>query len=106
MADYLFREALGVAPSKDVLRAAKNALMPLRGHPGWSGWAVIVLLEGSESRADYDNAVSALLHAARGGNGVVAGSSSELAVDRESASVVSLRPRLPGGQLAFPGLDA
>src|ERR1035437_10074557 len=49
MADYLFREALGVAPSKDVLRAAKNALMPLRGHPGWIGWAVIVLLEGSES---------------------------------------------------------
>jgi hypothetical protein len=105
MADYLFREALEGAPPKDVLRAAKNALIPLRGHPGRIGWAAIVILEGSESRADYDNAVSVLLRVARGGYRVVVGSSAERAGDRESASVVSLRPRPPDGQLAFPGLD-
>jgi hypothetical protein len=44
MADYPFAEALGAPPSKDLLRSTKDALLPLRGHPGRIGRAVIVLL--------------------------------------------------------------
>jgi len=105
MADYLFGEALGAAPSKDLLRSAKNALLPLRGHPGRIGRAVIVLLEGGESQTDYDDAVSVLLHAARGGKDGASGRSGEWAYDRESAPVIALLPRPSGVQLTFPGLD-
>ena len=66
MAEFLFKEALGADPSEFVLRSAKEALMPLRGHPGRIGWAVTTLLEGGESRAAYDDAVTILLRAARG----------------------------------------
>jgi hypothetical protein len=105
MADYLFGEALGAPPSKDLLRSAKDALLPLRGHPGRIGRAVIVLLEGGESQTDYDDAVSVLLHAARGGKDGASGRSGEWAYDRESAPVFSLLPRSLGVQLAFPGLN-
>jgi hypothetical protein len=105
MADYLFGEALGAPPSKDLLRSAKDALLPLRGHPGGIGRAVIVLLEGGESQTDYDDAVSVLLHAARGGKDGASGRSGEWAYDRESAAVISLLPRPSGVQLTFPGLD-
>ena len=80
-ADYLFGEALGAAPSKDLLRSAKDALLPLRGHPGRIGRAVIVLLEGSESPTDYEDAVSVLLHAARGGKEGASGRVGEWAYD-------------------------
>src|ERR1039458_7995605 len=66
MADFLFKEALGADPSEFVLRSAKEALMPLRGHPGRIGWAVTTLLEGGDSRAAYDDAVNIVLRAARG----------------------------------------
>ena len=97
MADYLFGEALGAPPSKDLLRLAKNALLPLRGHPGGIGRAVIVLLEGGESQTDYDEAISVLLHAARGGKDGASGHSGEWAYERESAPVITL--------LTFRGLD-
>jgi hypothetical protein len=105
MADYLFGEALGAPPSKDLLRSAKNALLPLRGHPGRIGRAVIVLLEGGESQTDYDDAVSVLLHAARGGKDAASGRSGEWAYNRESAPVIALITRPSGVQLTFPGLD-
>ena len=105
MADYLFAEALGAPPSKDLLRSAKDALLPLRGHPGRIGRAVIVLLEGGESQTDYDDAVSVLLHAARGGKDGASGHSGEWAYDRESAPVIALLTRPSGVQLTFPGFD-
>ncbi len=105
MADYLFGEALGAPPSKDLLRSAKDALLPLRGHPGRIGRAVIVLLEGGESQTDYDDAVSVLLHAARGGKDGASGRSGEWAYDRESAPVIALLTRPSVVQLTFPGLD-
>jgi hypothetical protein len=105
MADYLFGEALGAPPSRDLFRSAKDALLPLRGHPGRIGRAAVVLLEGGESRTDYDDAVSVLLHAARGGKDDASGRSGEWAYDRESAPVFSLPPRPSGVQLTFPGLD-
>ena len=105
MADYLFGEALGAPPSKDLLRSAKDALLPLRGHPGGIGRAVIVLLEGGESPTDYDDAVSVLLRAARGRKDGASGRSGEWDCGRESAPVISLLPRPSGVQLAFPGLD-
>jgi hypothetical protein len=105
MADYLFGEALGAPPSKDLLRSAKDALLPLRGHPGRIGRAAIVLLEGGQSQAAYDDAVSVLLHAARGGKDAASDRSGEWAYDRESAPVICLLPRPSGVQLTFPGLD-
>ena len=105
MADYLFTETLGAPPSKDLLRPAKDALLPLRGHPGRIGWAVIVLLEGGESPTDYDDAVSVLLHAGRGGKDGASGRAGEWACDRKSAPVISVLLRPSGVQLAFPGLD-
>ena len=105
MADYLFAEALGAPPSKDLLRSAKNALLPLRGHPGRIGRAVIVLLEGGESPTDYDDAVSVLLHAARGAKVGASGRSAEWACGRESAPVIAVLTRPSGVQLTFPGLD-
>src|SRR5664280_261137 len=81
MADYLFAEALGAPPSKDLLRSAKDALLPLRGQPGRIGRAAIVLLEGGESQTDYDEAVSVLLHAARGGKDRGSGRADEWAYD-------------------------
>ena len=44
MADYLFGEVVGAPPSNHLLRSAKDALLPLRGHPGRIGRAVVVLL--------------------------------------------------------------
>ena len=105
MADYLFAEALGAPPSKDLLRSAKDALLPLRGHPGRIGRAVIVLLEGGESQTDYDDAVSVLLRAARGGKDGASGHSGEWPYDREFAPVIALLTRPSGVQLTFPGLD-
>jgi len=105
MADYLFAEALGAPPSKDLLRSAKDALLPLRGHPGRIGRAVIVLLEGGESQTDYDDAVSVLLRAARGGKDGASGPSGEWPYDREFAPVIALLTRPSGVQLTFPGLD-
>jgi len=105
MADYFFAEALGAPPSKDLLRSAKDALLPLRGHPGRIGQAVIVLLEGGESETDYDDAVSVLLRAARGGKDVASGHSGEWAYDWESAPVIALLTRPSGVQLTFPGID-
>jgi hypothetical protein len=105
MADYLFGEALGAPPSRDLLRSAKDALLPLRGHPGRIGRAVIVLLEGGESPTDYDDAVSVLLHAARGGKDGASARSGEWAHDRGSAPVIALLMRPSGVQLTFPGLD-
>jgi hypothetical protein len=100
MADYLFAEILGRSPSDVDLRAAKTALMPLRGHSGRLGWAVTVLLEGSERRVDYDEATTILLDTARGGD------ANNSHIDgRESASLISLRPKFSGGQLTFPGLE-
>ncbi len=101
MADYLFGEALGAPLFEDDLRAAKDALTPLRDHPGRIGWAVTVLLEGGESMAAYEDAVSVLLHAARG----VRADAIEGMVDQESVAIISLLPRLRGSQLTFPGLD-
>ena len=101
----LFGEALGAPPSRDLLRSAKDALLPLRGHPGRIGRAVIVLLEGGESQTDYDDAVSVLLHAARGGKDGASGRSGEWAYDRESAPVIALLTRPSVVQLTFPGLD-
>jgi hypothetical protein len=105
MADYLFAEVLGAPPSKDLLRSAKDALLPLRGHPGRIGRAVIVLLEGGESQTDYDDAVSVLLHAARGGKDGASGRGGKWAYDWESAPVIALLTRPSGVQLTFPGLD-
>lgn len=105
MADYLFGEALGAPPSEDLLRSAKDALLPLRGHPGRIGRAVIVLLEGGESQTDYDDAVSVLLHAARGGKDDGSGHSGEWAYDREFTPVITLLTSPSGIQLTFPGLD-
>jgi len=106
MADYLFGEALGAPPSKDLLRLAKDALLPLRNHPGRIGRAVMVLLEGGQSQMDYDDAVSTLLHAARGGEDAASDRAGDRESDREPAPVISLHPSLPGGQLGFPGLDS
>ena len=105
MADYLFGEALGAPPSKDFLRSAKDALLPLRGHPGRTGRAVIVRLEGGESQMDYDDAVSVLLHAARGGKDGASGRAGEWAYDWESAPVMALLTRPSGVQLTFPDFD-
>jgi hypothetical protein len=66
---------------------------------------VIVLLEGGESQTDYDDAVSILLHAARGGKDGASGRSGEWAYDRESAPAIALLTRPSGVQLTFPGLD-
>jgi len=66
---------------------------------------MIVLLEGGESQTDYDDAVSVLLHAARGGKDGASGHSGEWAHDRESAPVIALLTRPSGVQLTFPGLD-
>src|SRR5664280_1745245 len=99
MADYLFEEALGAPPSKDLLRSAKDALLPLRGHPGRIGKAVIVLLEGGESQTDYDDAVSVLLRAARGGNDGASSHSGEWAYDWEFGPVIALLTRPSGVQL-------
>src|SRR5664280_1450377 len=105
MAAYLFGEALGAPPSKDLLRSAKDALLPLRGHPGRIGRAAIILLEGGESHTDYDDAVSVLLHAARGGEDGASGRAGEWAFDWESAPVIAVLTRPSGVQLTFPGLD-
>ena len=106
MADYLFGEALGAPPSEDPLRSAKDALLPLRRHPGRIGRAVIVLLEGGESQTDYDDAVSVLLHAARSAKVGASDRSGEWAHDRESAPAVIAMLTTPSGiQLTFLGLD-
>lgn len=105
MADYIFGEALGAPPSKDLLRSAKDALLPLRGHPGRIGRAVTVFLEGGQSPTDYDDAVSVLLHAAQGGEDGASGRSVEWAYDWESAPVITLFTRPSGVQLTFPGID-
>jgi hypothetical protein len=105
MADYLFGEALGAPPSKDLLRSAKDALLPLRGHPGRIGRAVIVLLEGGQSQTDYDDAVRVLLHAARGAKVGASGRAGEWVYDWESAPVIAMLTTPSGVQLTFPGLE-
>jgi hypothetical protein len=102
MADYLFDEALGTIPGDHALQDAKMALIPLRGHPGPIGWAATILLEGGESTAEYDDAVSILLHTASGDR------ASEAEPDEVGSSsiapVISILPRLPDNQLSLPGL--
>jgi hypothetical protein len=105
MADYLFGEALGTPPSRDLYRLAKDALLPLRGHTGRIGRAGVVLLEGGESQTNYDHAVSVLLHAARGAKVGASGRAGEWAYDRESAPLIALLTRPSGVQHTFPGLD-
>jgi hypothetical protein len=105
MADFLFAEALGMPQSYDTQRAAKEALLPLRSYPGRIGWAVMILLEGADSLVAYDDAVSVLLDAARGGeDGPTVGSGQGIRTNR-STPVVSALPRDPSGQLTFPGFD-
>ena len=50
--------------------------------------------------AAYEDAVSVLLHAARG----VRADAIEGIVDQESVAIISLLPRLRGSPLTFPGL--
>lgn len=104
MAGYLFKEALGPAPSAGVLRAAKEALLPLRGHRGRIGWAVMTILEGGETKAAYEDAVAIVLRTARGKGNATSGTESPLE-DRLSARVITMATKPSGGQLVLPGFE-
>ena len=105
MADFLFKEALGADPSEFVLRSAKEALMPLRGHPGRIGWAVTTLLEGGDSQAAYDDAVNIVLRAARGTENIPFVSRHEHSGDQALVQSVASSKGPPDGQLVFPGFE-
>jgi hypothetical protein len=105
MADFLFKEALGADPSEFVLRSAKEALMPLRGHPGRIGWAVTTLLEGGDSQAAYDDAVNIVLRAARGTENIPFASRHDHSSGRTLIQSVASSKGPPDGQLVFPGLE-
>jgi hypothetical protein len=105
MADFLFKEALGADPSEFVLRSAKEALMPLRGHPGRIGWAVTTLLEGGDSRAAYDDAVNIVLRAARGTKHISFASRPDHSRGQTIIQSVASSKGPPDGQLVFPGFE-
>jgi hypothetical protein len=105
MADYLFDEALG-GGTEDELRAAKAALMPLRGQGGPLGWAATVLLEGGTSLDDYDDAINIVMAAARDTETAEAGRNACGKADGGLAQVIPLATRTGGDQLALPGIDA
>jgi hypothetical protein len=105
MAEYLFNEALGTCPSGSLLHAAKRALLPLRGHPGLIGWAVMILLEGGETKTDYEQAITIVLRAARGARDPAVVGSNAQSEEHGSAPVVVLARRSPHTQLVFPGFD-
>ena len=105
MAEFLFKEALGADPSELVLRSAKEALMPLRGHPGRIGWAVTTLLEGGDSPATYDDAVTIVLRAARGTENIPFANRHEHARDQTLIQPVASSKGRPDGQLVLPGFD-
>jgi hypothetical protein len=105
MADFLFKEALGADPSEFVLRSAKEALMPLRGHPGRIGWAVTTLLEGGDSRAAYDDAVNIVLRATRGTKNISFASRHEHSGAQTLIQSVASSKGPPDGQLVLPGFE-
>ena len=105
MAEFLFKDALGADPSEFVLRSAKEALMPLRGHPGRIGWAVTTLLEGGDSRAAYDDAVNIVLRAARGTENIPFANRHEHSRDQTLIQPVASSKGPPDGQLVLPGFD-
>jgi hypothetical protein len=105
MADFLFKDALGAGPSEFVLRSAKEALMPLRGHPGRIGWAVTTLLEGGDSRAAYGDAVNIVLRAARGTENIRSANRHEHSRDLTLIQPVVSSKGRPDGQLVLPGFD-
>jgi hypothetical protein len=105
MADFLFKEALGADPSDFVLRSAKEALMPLRGHPGRIGWAVTTLLEGGDSRVAYDDAVNIVLRAARGTETIPFASRHEHSGDKTLILSVASSEGPPDGQLVLRGFE-
>jgi hypothetical protein len=105
MAEFLFKEALGADPSELVLRSAKEALMPLRGHPGRIGWAVTTLLEGGDSRAAYDDAVTIVLSVARGTKNIPFANRHEHSWDLTLTQPVASPKGRPDGQLVLPGFD-
>ena len=105
MADFLFKEALGADPSEFVLRSAKEALMPLRGHPGRIGWAVTTLLEGGDSRTAYEDAVNIVLRAARGTEHTPIASGDEHSGDRSLNQSVASSKGPQDGQLVFQGFE-
>jgi hypothetical protein len=105
MADFLFKEALGADPSEFVLHSAKEALLPLRGHPGRIGWAVTTLLEGGDSRAAYDHAVNIVLRAARGTKHIPFASRHEHSGAQTLIQSVTSSKGPPDGQLVLPGFE-
>ena len=105
MAEFLFKEALGADPSEFLLRSAKEALMPLRGHPGRIGWAVTTLLEGGDSRAAYDDAVTIVLRAARGTENIPFANRHEHARNQTLIQPAASSKGRPDGQLVLPGFD-
>jgi hypothetical protein len=105
MADFLFKEALGADPSEFVLRSAKEALMPLRGHPGRIGWAVTTLLEGGDSRAAYDDAVNIVLRAARGTKNISLAIRHDHSRGQTLIQSVASSKGPPDGQLVLPGFE-
>ena len=105
MAEFLFKDALGADPSEFLLRSAKQALMPLRGHPGRIGWAVTTLLEGGDSRAAYDDAVTIVLRAARGTENIPFANRHEHAWDQTLIQPAAYSMGRPASQLVLPGFD-
>ena len=105
MADFLFKEALGADPSEFVLRSAKEALMPLRSHPGRIGWAVTTLLEGGDSQAAYDDAVNIVLRAARGTENIPFASRHEHSGDQTPIQSIASSKGPRDGQLVFRGFE-
>ena len=105
MADFLFKEALGADPSEFVLRSAKEALMPLRGHPGRIGWAVTTLLEGGDSQAAYEDAITIVLRAARGTENIPFASRHDHSRDQTLIQSVASSKGPQDGQLVLPGLE-
>ena len=105
MADFLFKEALGADPSEFVLRSAKEALMPLRGHPGRIGWAVTTLLEGGDSRAAYEDAINIVLGAARGTKHISFASRHQHSGDQTPIQSMALSKGPLDGQLVLRGFE-
>jgi hypothetical protein len=105
MADYLFKEALGPAPSASALRAAKEALLPLRGHPGRIGWAVMTILEGGETKVAYEDAVAIVLRTARGTRDNETSGADRTPQDESTAPVMNMATKPSGGQLVLTGFE-
>jgi hypothetical protein len=105
MAEFLFKDALGAGPSEFVLRSAKEAMMPLRGHPGRIGWAVTTLLEGGDSRAAYEDAVAIVLRAARGTENIPIASRHERSGDQKLIQLTASSNGSLDNQLVLPGFE-